>query len=133
MAVVQQELTAEKTTRKTGSTTTTNKKRRERAGEGAAGVRAAQGDGAERLRQAADRRVGRNSAKLANLLTDKALAGDLASTKMLVALAEGKKPMKEVEKLGEVKKPVRSLALRLAAEPRLEWPKEERKEIGQEG
>jgi hypothetical protein len=132
MAVVQQELKTEKTTRKTGSTTT-HKKRCKRAGGRAAGERAVHGDGAERLRQAADRRVGRNSAKLADLLTDKALAGDLASTKMLVALAEGKKPMKEVEKLGEVKKPVRSLALRLAAEPHLEWPKEERKEIGQEG
>jgi hypothetical protein len=35
---------------------------------------------------------GRNSEKLADLLTEKALAGDLASTKVLVALAEGKKP-----------------------------------------
>jgi transcriptional regulator with XRE-family HTH domain len=33
---------------------------------------------------------GRNAEKLADLLTEKALAGDLASTKVLVALAEGK-------------------------------------------
>jgi hypothetical protein len=48
--------------------------------------------GAERLRCAADRRVGKNSEKLADLLTAKALAGDLAYAKALVGLADGKKP-----------------------------------------
>jgi hypothetical protein len=50
-------------------------------------------DGAERLRRAADKKVGRNSAKLAEVLTKKALAGDLASARMLLALAEAKKPV----------------------------------------
>jgi len=48
--------------------------------------------GAERLRKAADKRVGTNSAKLADLLMKKALAGDMVSAKMLIALAEAKKP-----------------------------------------
>lgn len=70
-------------------------------------------DGAERLRLAADKRVGRNSEKLADLLTEKALAGDLASAKVLVGLAEGKKPQPEIKK----KRRGPSLAEQLAAEP----------------
>jgi hypothetical protein len=107
MAEAQQELKGKKAKRKTGSTTK-KRTRKEAAPEGLANM-----DGAERLRWAADRRVGRNSEKLAEMLKEKALKGDLASTKVLLALAEGKKP------IPEVKKPVRSLALRLAAEP--EW------------
>ena len=76
-------------------------------------------DGAERLRQAADKRVGRNSEKLADLLTEKALKGDLASTKTLVSLAAGKKPIPEPVK----KRRGPSLAERLAAEP--EWREEQ--------
>lgn len=70
-------------------------------------------DGAERLRQAADKRVGRNSEELADLLTAKALKGDLASTRVLVALAANKKPLPERVK----KRHGPSLAQRLAAEP----------------
>jgi hypothetical protein len=72
-------------------------------------------DGAEALRWAADHKVGKNSKRLAEMLTQKALAGDLASAKVLLALAEGKTPI-------PVKKPVvfgLSLAARLAKEP--EW------------
>ena len=49
-------------------------------------------NGAERLRVAADKKVGRNSAKLADVLTKKALAGDLGCAKVLLALAEARKP-----------------------------------------
>jgi len=55
-------------------------------------------DGLNQLRWAADRRVGRNAKKLADLLAGKALAGDLASAKILVGLAEGKKARPEREK-----------------------------------
>jgi hypothetical protein len=130
MAETRQELTAKKAKRKTGSSdekattkastkATTNASRnrtRKKKSEGAAGDESACRDGAERLRWAADRRLGRNSAKLADLLTKNALKGDLASTKVLLGLAEGKKP------IPEKKGPVRSLALRLAAEPQCERP-----------
>jgi hypothetical protein len=120
MAEMQQEPKSKKATRKTGGTTgrTTRKKKSEEA----AGEDSACTDGAERLRWAADRRVGRNSEKLAKMLTDQALKGDLASAKVLLALAEGKKPA--VEKKG----PVRSLALRLAAEPQWVPPVEKKEE-----
>lgn len=49
-------------------------------------------DGVESLRRAADRRLRKNMKKLADALTEKAMAGDLGSMKMLVALAEAKKP-----------------------------------------
>jgi hypothetical protein len=70
--------------------------------------------GAERLRRAVDRRVGKNSEKLADVLTNKALAGDLAFAKAVVALADAKKP-------DPVKKPIgpRFVEL-LAKEPRWE-------------
>ena len=51
----------------------------------------APGNGAERLRIAADRKLGRNSAKLAEALTKKALEGNLGCAKILLALAEAKK------------------------------------------
>jgi hypothetical protein len=113
MAETQQELKAEIAKGEKGSTT--KKGQRERASRS----KAAHKDGAERLRWAADRRVGKNSEKLADLLTNNALKGDLASTKVLLALAEGKKPVPEV------RKPGRSLALRLAAEPQWVAPREE--------
>jgi len=50
-------------------------------------------NGAERLRRAADRRVGMHSEEIADRLTEKALKGDLASAKELMRLAEGKKPL----------------------------------------
>jgi hypothetical protein len=48
--------------------------------------------GAERLRRAADNEVGRKSDELAEALMNSALKGDVASTKVLVALADGVKP-----------------------------------------
>ena len=72
--------------------------------------RRARKSGAEQLRSAADRRVGRNSKKLADLLTEKALAGELAYAKMLVGLADGKKPEPENRRL-------LSLIEELATEP----------------
>jgi hypothetical protein len=77
-------------------------------------------DGAERLRQAADRRVGMNSEKLVDLLTQKALDGDLASTRVLVGLAEGKKPRAKPAK----KRRGVSLAGQLEAEPEWKAPAE---------
>jgi hypothetical protein len=84
-------------------------------------------DGAEQLRKAADKSVGRNSAKLAKVLTDKALGGDLASAKVLIGFADRKKP---------VAKPNRSLfgdqAAKWAAEPQWVWPEEEEGEFDEE-
>jgi hypothetical protein len=56
-------------------------------------------NGAERLRIAVDRKLGRNSAKLAEVLTKKALAGDLGCAKVLLALSDAKKP--EPPKMGK--------------------------------
>ena len=83
--------------------------------------RAARKSGAEQLRCAADRRVGRNSAKLADLMTEKALKGDLAYTKALVGYAEGKKPEPVKKRRGPTQ------AERLEREP--QW---EGKELGDE-
>jgi hypothetical protein len=63
--------------------------------------------------------VGRISEKLADLLTNKALAGDLASARVLFGLAERKKPMQEPVK----KRRGPGLAARWAAEP--EWKGEQ--------
>jgi hypothetical protein len=64
--------------------------------------------------------VARNSEKLADMLTDKALEGDLPSTKVLVALSEQsascRKPVKKWRGL--------TLTQRLAAEPPWEGPPE---------
>jgi hypothetical protein len=118
MAAVQQALGEGKTGRKTCSTTGNGIREGERRKRDRASEKAARKDGAERLRQAADREVGRNSAKLAVVLKEKALNGDLASTKMLVALADGKKPIPEVNR------PLTSLVRRLAAEPQWVGPPE---------
>ena len=112
MAVAQLEMGSDNASRKTCSTT--KHRGRERAN-----GKTARKDGAERLRQAADRRVGRISEKLADLLTNKALAGDLASARVLFGLAERKKPMQEPEK----KRRGAGLAARWAAEP--EWKGEQ--------
>ena len=76
-------------------------------------------DGAERLRQAADKRVNEISEQLADLLKKKALEGDLASAKTLIGLAAAKKPIPERVK----KRPEPSYAEKLANEP--QWPEEE--------
>ena len=112
MVEAQLELSSDNASRKTGSTT--KPKRRERA----CGKRPRK-DGAERLRQAADKRVGRISEKLADLLRDKAMAGDLASAKVLFGLAERKKPSPEPVKRRRGPR----LTERWAAEP--EWQGEQ--------
>ena len=120
MAVAEQALKTDNASGKTGSTT--KKKKRERAVRTRGDGRTARKDGVERLQEAADRRVGRNSEKLADLLEFKALEGNLASMKVLVMLAGRKKPRPE-----PVKKPRwPSLAMRLAAEPA--WREEEEEE-----
>jgi hypothetical protein len=72
--------------------------------------------GTERLRRLADRQLLRNSKKLADVLTQQALKGDLASTRVLVGLAE--RMRQEVD----TKHPLRSLALELANAPQWEGP-----------
>jgi hypothetical protein len=84
--------------------------------------RAARKSGAEKLRQEADKQVAQNSKELAGLLTKKALAGDLAYTKALVGLAEGKKPEPEKKRRGL------TVAERLAREPQWEGPPEDDEE-----
>jgi hypothetical protein len=76
--------------------------------------RTANKSGVERLRRALDKRVGKNSEKLADVLTEKALGGNLADAKALIELAEGKKPVEKPKK-----KRRWSAALALGAEP--EW------------
>ena len=97
--------------KKTGSSTTNEKQSAAPTGD----KKRAHKDGAEKLRQAADRRVGWASEKLADLLEKKALEGNLSSLKVLVMLAERKKPRPE-----PVKKPRKArLAQRWESEP--EW------------
>jgi superfamily I DNA/RNA helicase len=89
MAELEQVLTTDETREKTSSTTKKElpKRRKPR-----------RKSGVERLQQAADRRVGKNSEELADLLTAKALKGKLANTRFLVGLAEGKKPSEKPNK-----------------------------------
>ena len=114
MAVTKQVLGVEKASSAT-SKTTKNKARKP------ARRKAVHKSGAEQLRCAADKRVGRNSAKLADLMTEKALKGNLAYTKALVGFAEGKKPEPVKKRRGP------TLAERLEREP--QW---EGKELGDE-
>jgi hypothetical protein len=72
MAVTEQALKTDNASRKTGNTTKNEK--RERAVRTRDGGKTARKGGAERLQEAADRRVGRNSEKLADLL-EEALEG----------------------------------------------------------
>jgi hypothetical protein len=114
MTATEQTLKAERANGKTGST---NKKQR---AAGSDGGKRAHKDGAERLWQAADKRVGRISEKLADLLEAKSLEGSLNHMKVLVMLAERKRPRPE-----PVKKPRRpSLAAQLAAET--QWREEQK-------
>jgi hypothetical protein len=71
-------------------------------------------DGAERLRQAADKRLNEISEELADLLKTKALEGNLACAKALFGFAAGKKPIPEPVK----KRPEFSYAEKLAKEPK---------------
>jgi hypothetical protein len=115
MAEKQRKPSTKKASRKTESTTSEGTQER------AVRKAVASEDGAERLRQAADRQVGMNSEKLVDLLTQKALDGDLASTRVLVGLAEGKKPRAKPAK----KRRGVSLAGQLEAEPEWKAPAEE--------
>jgi len=87
------ELETDNASRKRGSAP--KNRARKRTARARGGGKAAAKDGAELLRQAADRQVGRVSEELADMLTKEALRGHLASTKMLVALAGAKKPAPE--------------------------------------
>jgi len=84
------------------------------------------GNGLERLQRAADRRLGRASETLADLLLEKAKEGKLESAKLLVTLAERRKERKPEEKKKK-KREGPSWAELLASEP--EW-EEEKPEIG---
>jgi hypothetical protein len=112
MAVPQKKARKERAGSKTGSMTASGKRDH---------ARSSCRDGAERLRQAADKRVFRNSEKLADLLTAKALEGDLASAKVLVALAGSKKPIEESVKKWNGP----SLAQQLAADAPWQGTKED--------
>ena len=109
MAEPEQVLTIDKMREETGSTTRKNtrelpKRRKPR-----------RKSGVERLRQAADKRGGKNSEELADLLTAKALKGKLSNTRFLVGLAERKEPVEKPKK----KRRGLSMAQQLAMEP--EW------------
>jgi hypothetical protein len=92
MAEPEQELTTGEAGRKTGSMTN-------RSGRGRAWrKKAVRKSGTERLRQAADKRLGWNSKKLADLLMERALTGDLATVKVLVGIAERMEPIPEKER-----------------------------------
>jgi hypothetical protein len=115
MTARKQQMEAETASRETGST---NPNKKQRATENGSEKRVPK-DGAEQLRQAADKRLSLNSEALADLLEKDALAGNLSSLKELVLLAERKKP-----RPAPVKKPRRpNMALQLAAEPK--WQDEE--------
>jgi hypothetical protein len=61
--------------------------------------KAAREQGVEKLKKAADRLLGRHSRMLANLLLEKAVEGRLDSARLLVKLAESKKPPKTEKRL----------------------------------
>jgi hypothetical protein len=85
----------------------------------AATTKAERQDGVEKLRKTADRVLGRNSAKLANLLLDKAVEGKLEGARLLVKLAESKKPPVKPKRTWDGK----TFAEMLASEP--EWKEPE--------
>jgi len=108
MAQARKELSASNAETKTGGTTESEGPKRARR------KYASRKDGAERLRQAADKRLNEISEQLADLLKRKALEGDLASAKTLIALAAAKKPIPEpVKKQSEP-----SYADKLSKEPK---------------
>jgi hypothetical protein len=84
------------------------------------------GNGLKRLQRAADRRLGRASETLADVLLKKAKEGRLESARLLVTLAERRKERKPQEKKKK-KREGPSWAELLASEP--EW-EEEKPEIG---
>jgi hypothetical protein len=116
MAARQAKLEAGSPSKTTGGTVV-RKKREGTVRSGTTKTRARK-NGVEQLRQEVDRRVGRNSKELAGVLMDKALAGDLASVKVLFGLAERKKPMEVPSK----KRSELRVAERLSLEP--SWSEE---------
>jgi hypothetical protein len=118
MAVARQKLRFDKTRRKSGKTTKTKR------GKGPSGEETAPLDGAECLRQAVDRRLGWNSEMLADILEAKALNGDLATTKVMVVLADGKKPEPVMKRHGL------SIIEQWAREPQWEGPPDGEEEEG---
>jgi hypothetical protein len=97
-------------------------RRKKKGGDDGAGPACA--DGVEQLRQEADKQVGQHSEELADVLTKSALAGNVASARMLVVLAENKKP----EPNPEDTRPVRSIAEELAAQPEWRGPIEDQED-----
>lgn len=65
------------------------------AGDGTELEKTVRGSGVERLKKAANRQVARKSAELAEVLMNKALAGRVESARLLVTLAEKKKPQEK--------------------------------------
>jgi len=117
MAVTEQELNAGKgrgaAGRKTGGTE-----------EGDAGNhgRRRKRNGAARLRKLLDQKVAEHTEELATVLTNKALSGDVATTKLVVALAEGGKPKVKPKK---EKKRLRGICLARRWAHQAEWEKGE--------
>ena len=68
------------------------------AGNGTEPEKRVRGSGVERLKKAANRQVARKSAELAEMLMNKALEGKVESARLLVTLAEKKKPQEKPQK-----------------------------------
>jgi hypothetical protein len=68
------------------------------AGNGTEPEKPVRGSGVERLKKAANRQVARKSAELAEMLMNKALEGKVESARLLVTLAEKKKPQEKPQK-----------------------------------
>jgi len=90
-------LTMEEVRERAGSKTNAKKRKRGMAGRGPSKSRR------EWMRLAADRLIWRRAKKLAEMLSDKAVDGDLPSVRLLIALAEGEsrieKPKKRLHRL----------------------------------
>jgi hypothetical protein len=117
MAEARRQLKTETAREKTGSITNQPKKK-EASRLWIVRSKKARKDGAEKLHLAADRRVGKHSEELADRLTEQALKGDVPSTRVLVALAERKKPVLAVVK----KRLGPTMAQQLAMEPQWKGP-----------
>lgn len=117
MAETLPELKTGKASKKTGNTTKNRKRKR------TSGGKASSKDGVELLRQAVNKRLVRDSEVLADAISEKARNGDLASTKTMVGLAAGKKPLPDPEKTRSALRFVQ----RLANEP--QWQGKEEEEV----
>jgi hypothetical protein len=83
--------------------------------------------GADRLKEAVDRKLRRSSGVLATLLMDKARAGDIPSLRLLVSLGEHHKPKAKVVEV----RPFFSQALAWGAEPQWVDPPEEEEQVSE--